>query len=229
MSRLIRRANGTAPVFHLTALMSQNATSKPRPGGRRKRPWVFTEQGVAMLSSVLRSPTAVNVNIEIMRTFVRLRRLMATPGELVEQLTKLPEAVAVTRDSSRGGGGRPRGYPGRDREMNLALRRRPPVAEAKNPFSPAMQNAIIGVTIRWRVRLPMERGGCVPNRPNRSSRSSRRRRLNAMSKLKRFRYSTRTLFIGITLVAILCGLFGLRSVHSMRDRQVAIEQAVGFP
>ncbi len=48
-----------------------------------------------MLSSVLRSPTAVKVNIEIMRTFVRLRRLMATPGELVEQLTKLAETVQL--------------------------------------------------------------------------------------------------------------------------------------
>jgi hypothetical protein len=48
-----------------------------------------------MLSSVLRSPTAVRVNIEIMRTFVRLRRLMATPGELVEQLTKLAETVQL--------------------------------------------------------------------------------------------------------------------------------------
>lgn len=48
-----------------------------------------------MLSSVLKSPTAVHVNIEIMRTFVRLRRLMATPGELVEQLTKLAETVQL--------------------------------------------------------------------------------------------------------------------------------------
>jgi hypothetical protein len=51
-----------------------------------------------MLSSVLNSPTAVRVNIEIMRTFVRLRRLMATPGELVEQLTKLAETVQVHDD-----------------------------------------------------------------------------------------------------------------------------------
>ena len=48
-----------------------------------------------MLSSVLRSPTAVRVNIEIMRTFVRLRRLMATPGELVEQLNRLAETVQL--------------------------------------------------------------------------------------------------------------------------------------
>jgi len=74
-------------------LMSQIVISKTGRGGRTKMPWVFTEQGVAMLSSVLKSSTAARVNVEIMRTFVRLRRLMATPGELVEQLTKLAESV----------------------------------------------------------------------------------------------------------------------------------------
>jgi hypothetical protein len=49
-----------------TALISQTVTSNIGRGGRRKRPWVFTEHGVAMLSSVLRSPKAVQVNIEIM-------------------------------------------------------------------------------------------------------------------------------------------------------------------
>jgi len=78
-----------------TALISQIVTSKPGGGGRRKLPWAFTEHGVAMLSSVLRSPAAVRVNIEIIRAFVRLRRLMATPGELVEQLTRLAETVQV--------------------------------------------------------------------------------------------------------------------------------------
>lgn len=77
------------------SLISQNAISKGHRGGRRKPPWVFTEHGVAMLSSVLRSPTAVRVNIEIMRSFIRLRRLMATPGELVEQLTRLAETVQL--------------------------------------------------------------------------------------------------------------------------------------
>jgi hypothetical protein len=81
-----------------TALMSQFAISKASRGGRRKLPWAFSEHGVAMLSSVLRSPTAVRVNIEIMRTFVRLRRLMATPGELVEQLTRLAETVQLHDD-----------------------------------------------------------------------------------------------------------------------------------
>jgi hypothetical protein len=48
-----------------------------------------------MLSSVLRSPTAIKVNIEIMRAFVRLRRLLATPGELIAQITKLAETVQL--------------------------------------------------------------------------------------------------------------------------------------
>jgi hypothetical protein len=74
-------------------LMSQTATSSSAHGGRRKLPWAFTEQGVAMLSSVLRSPMAVKVNIEIMRAFVRIRRLLATPGELVAHLQQLTEMV----------------------------------------------------------------------------------------------------------------------------------------
>lgn len=79
----------------VTDLISQNAISNSSYGGRRKAPWAFTEQGIAMLSSVLRSPTAVKVNIEIMRAFVRLRRLLATPGELVAQLQKLAETVQL--------------------------------------------------------------------------------------------------------------------------------------
>lgn len=77
------------------ALISQNVISKSGRGGRTKPPWAFTEHGVAMLSSVLKSPTAARVNIAIVRVFVRLRRLMATPGELVEQLTKLKETVQL--------------------------------------------------------------------------------------------------------------------------------------
>ena len=76
-------------------LRSQFATSNVGRGGRRYLPMVFTEHGVAMLSSVLRSPTAVKVNIEIMRAFVRLRRLLATPGELVAQINQLAETVKL--------------------------------------------------------------------------------------------------------------------------------------
>lgn len=91
-------------AFQLTAteaanLKSQSVTSSW--GGKRKPPRVFTEHGVAMLSSVLRSPTAARVNIEIMRAFVRLRRLLATPGELAQQLTKLAETVELHDDQIR--------------------------------------------------------------------------------------------------------------------------------
>ena len=58
-------------------------------GGRRYPPFAFTEQGVAMLSSILKSRRAVQVNIEIMRTFVRLRRMLASHGELARKLEAL--------------------------------------------------------------------------------------------------------------------------------------------
>ncbi len=60
-------------------------------GGRRTPPHAFSEQGVAMLSSVLKSTRAVQVNIEIMRAFVRLRQLLSSNEELAGQLNKLEE------------------------------------------------------------------------------------------------------------------------------------------
>jgi len=82
-------------MFQLTkeehdALRSQNVTSKPAGrGGRRTPPYAFTEQGVAMLSSVLRSQRAVQVNIQIMRTFVNLRRMLGTHEALARKLAAL--------------------------------------------------------------------------------------------------------------------------------------------
>ena len=69
-------------------LKSQSVTSS-WGGARRAAPYAFTEQGVAMLSSVLRSQRAVQVNIEIMRAFVRLRRLLATHADLARKLAEL--------------------------------------------------------------------------------------------------------------------------------------------
>jgi hypothetical protein len=66
----------------LDTLRFQFGTSNPGRGGRRYTPYAFTEQGVAMLSSVLRSSRAVQVNVAIMRTFVRLRELLTTHEEL---------------------------------------------------------------------------------------------------------------------------------------------------
>jgi hypothetical protein len=70
-------------------LRSQSAISKPGRGGRRHRPLAFTEQGVAMLSSVLRSQSAVQVNIAIMRAFVRLREMLATHRDLALKLEEM--------------------------------------------------------------------------------------------------------------------------------------------
>jgi len=58
-------------------------------GGRRHLPFAFTEQGVAMLSSVLRSPRAIAVNIEIMRAFVQLRRMLDSNADLARKLAEL--------------------------------------------------------------------------------------------------------------------------------------------
>jgi phage regulator Rha-like protein len=81
-------------MFRLTKeefsrLRSQIVTSNEGRGGRRYPPYAFTEQGVAMLSTVLRSARAVQVNIEIMRAFVRLRQLIASNAELSKRLDEL--------------------------------------------------------------------------------------------------------------------------------------------
>jgi hypothetical protein len=80
-------------MFQLNAeefanLKSQFVTSS-WGGLRRAKPYAFTEQGVAMLSSVLRSPRAVRVNIEIMRAFVRLRQMLQQNADLARKLAVL--------------------------------------------------------------------------------------------------------------------------------------------
>jgi ORF6N domain len=85
------------------ALRSQSVISNTEGrGGRRTAPYAFTEQGVAMLSTVLGSPRAIAVNIEIMRTFVRVRALAATHGDLAKRLADLEdktEALAMNHDT----------------------------------------------------------------------------------------------------------------------------------
>ncbi len=73
----------------LINLKSQIAISSSRWGGRRHQPYAFTEQGVAMLSSVLNSARAVQVNIEIMRAFVKLRELLASHKDLALKLAAM--------------------------------------------------------------------------------------------------------------------------------------------
>lgn len=82
-------------MFQLTAqeaasLRSQSVILKTGRGRHRKHlPYVFTEQGVAMLSSVLRSDRAIRVNVEIMRAFVRLRRILESHADLTRKLDAL--------------------------------------------------------------------------------------------------------------------------------------------
>lgn len=72
-------------------LISQNVTSSW--GGTRKLPYAFTEQGVAMLSSILNSDTAIEVNIRIIRVFTKLREYALTHKEILLQLAKLEKEV----------------------------------------------------------------------------------------------------------------------------------------
>ena len=77
-------------------------TSSSGHGGRRTAPYAFTEQGVAMLSSVLNSPQAIAVNIEIIRVFVRLREMLASNKELATKLKEL-ERKLQTHDQAIAG------------------------------------------------------------------------------------------------------------------------------
>jgi hypothetical protein len=69
--------------------VTKTVTSNPRGGGWRYPPFVFTEQGVAMLSSVLNSPRAIAVNIQILRAFVQLRALLGSNKEFARQFAQL--------------------------------------------------------------------------------------------------------------------------------------------
>jgi hypothetical protein len=102
----------------LDILRSQFATSSSW-GGRRYCPYAFTKQGVAMLSSVLRSPRAVAVNIEIMRAFVRLRQILASHADLARKFDAMEKK-----------------YDGQFKVVFDALRQlmQPPPAKMKRPI-----------------------------------------------------------------------------------------------
>jgi hypothetical protein len=70
-------------------LMFQFGTSKKGHGGRRKLPLAFTEQGVAMLSSVLKSEKAIQMNVQIIRTFTKLREILLENKDLAEKIQKM--------------------------------------------------------------------------------------------------------------------------------------------
>jgi hypothetical protein len=101
LNRQVRRNLNRFPgdfMFELTqdeyqSLICQNGISKKGRGGRQKLPLVFTEPGVAMLSSVLNSERSVLVNISIMRTFIKLRSFLAMESSLETKVNKLEEGT----------------------------------------------------------------------------------------------------------------------------------------
>lgn len=101
LNRQVKRNLGRFPedfMFKLNknefeSLICQNGISKQGRGGRRKQPIVFTELGVAMLSSVLKSERAAQVNISIMRTFVKLRSYFALEDRIESKIDKLEQNV----------------------------------------------------------------------------------------------------------------------------------------
>jgi hypothetical protein len=99
LNRAVKRNPDRFPpdfMFQLTLeeLKCQFGISKPSRGGRRRsRPFAFTEQGVAMLSSVLQSERAVKINIAIMRAFVKLREMLETNRELARKFSELEQRV----------------------------------------------------------------------------------------------------------------------------------------
>jgi ORF6N domain len=101
LNRQVRRNPNRFPpdfMFQLSneeyqSLMCQNGTSNKGRGGRQKAALVFTEPGIAMLSSVLTSERAVLVNISIMRTFIKLRSFLAMESSLESKVSKLQEGT----------------------------------------------------------------------------------------------------------------------------------------
>jgi hypothetical protein len=135
-------------LFQLTAeeaealrFQSGTSTSGGR-GGRRYLPNAFTEQGVAMLSSVLRSNRAVQVNIAIMRAFVRLREILGSHKDLAAKLAKLEEKLGehdekfhlVLRPSANS-------WPRRPRPRNAASASRPTPTAPRRASSAARPSA----------------------------------------------------------------------------------------
>jgi hypothetical protein len=103
LNQAVKRNIGRFPpdfMFQLTdeewnSLRSQFVISKSSRGGRRYAPYVFTEQGVSMLSSVINSERAIEVNINIMRTFVKLRQYVLSQSDTNEQIAELRKLLML--------------------------------------------------------------------------------------------------------------------------------------
>jgi len=103
LNKAVKRNIGRFPsdfMFQLTKeewedLIFQNGISSKQHGGRRFMPYAFTEQGIAMLASVLNTPKAIEVNINIMRAFVKLRHYAFSQSATNEQITELRKLLML--------------------------------------------------------------------------------------------------------------------------------------
>lgn len=102
LNKSVKRNSDRFPQDFMFQLMKEEADSlrfqigiskTEGRGGRRYRPYAFTEQGVAMLSSVLRSKRAIHMNIAIMRVFVKLKEILSTHKELAGKLSELENKI----------------------------------------------------------------------------------------------------------------------------------------
>jgi hypothetical protein len=108
LNQAVKRNIGRFPsdfMFQLTdeewePLRSQFVISKNTRGGRRYAPYAFTEQGVSMLSSVINSERAIEVNINIMRAFVKLRHYVLTKSDTNEQIAELRKLLMVYMENT---------------------------------------------------------------------------------------------------------------------------------
>jgi len=108
LNKAVKRNKERFPEFFMfqlaeeefNSLRFQTGTSNERKGGRRYLPYVFTEHGVLMLSSVLNSKKAVEINIEIMRTFVQLRRYVISQSGTSEQIAELRKLLLLYIDKN---------------------------------------------------------------------------------------------------------------------------------
>jgi phage regulator Rha-like protein len=97
--------NEIIPIHQLTkeeldSLIFQNGISNKQRGGRRFLPYAFTEQGVAMLAAVLNSQKAIDVNIDIMRAFVKLRHFVLSQPDTSEQIAELRKLLLLYIDKN---------------------------------------------------------------------------------------------------------------------------------
>ena len=91
---MFQLSNNECEILKSQFVISRLNTNKPGWGGVRKLPYAFTEQGVAMLSSVLRSERAIQVNIQIIRVYMRMRQLLLDNKELWKKLEKIEQSLA---------------------------------------------------------------------------------------------------------------------------------------